>query len=67
MSGYRVAVADHGFPDLLAEASALREVGAELSVHQYRAVLEVADAALEAVRGLQGQPLKQVVDRKWLS
>lgn len=67
MSGYRVAVADHGFPDLQAEASALREVGAALSVYPCRNVLEVADAALEAVRALTGQPLKRVVNRKWLS
>ncbi|MBP1995321.1 C-terminal binding protein [Paenibacillus eucommiae] len=48
MSGYRVVVTDHGFPDLQAEASALREVGAELSVYQCRNVLEVADAVREA-------------------
>jgi len=48
MSGYRVVVTDHGFPDLEAEERALREVGAELSVYQCRTVLEVADAVREA-------------------
>jgi len=48
MSGYRVVVTDHGFPDLQAEERALCEVGAELSVNQCRTVMEVAAAVREA-------------------